>query len=147
MNASFSVRSAVLFLGLPALWLGSVSLTERFDPAQQNPELEFIPVAVHAFHAANYSVDKSIRFTPIDEDIVEDAQGDQEEVPPMVPPPTSGAVVTPVPTKKSNSDSGGSSGGTVSSTPLPGNKNKEAGAPGKSGQDHGNGGSGSGHGK
>ncbi len=164
MNAPTKIRSVLLFLGLPALWVSSFSLTGQvnFD-AQQNAGFEFIPVSVHASHSANYHIDPSTdKIAPVDEDIVTDAQSDQGITPPdlpIAPQPTTEqnnpqepkrrddqsqgaqptpAQPTPVPSQ-SNSGQGGSTTGTDN-----GNKDKGQDSPGQSGADHGNNGNGNG---
>ncbi len=74
LNASF-------FLGIPLLWLGIVS----FDVAPGAPQdMEFLPVVIRPFSSVDFGVDNfRERIAPMDEDIIDDAQGDRGETSPL----------------------------------------------------------------
>jgi hypothetical protein len=145
MNAPTSIRSAILLLGLPALWVGSYSISGK----AQAPDLEFVPVAVHAIHIADYSVDAMEKLPPVDENIVIDMMEDHGITPPTTTVPVQTSTPTPTPDKGDDDeeDEGGSQ-----ATPPPssnhagGNGNGNDGSNGndenngKSEEEHGNGG-------
>lgn len=151
MNSPIRIRSVLLFLGLPALWFGSFSISEKISIAQlSSPNFEFVPVTVHASHSADYSIDEFTNsFAPVDEDIVTDAQADQGITPPVLPE----LPAVQDPNTGNGSDDSQDQDGGVQSTPAPiqnpgqgqgqtednGNKDKDADSPGNSGSDHGNG--------
>ena len=79
MTKAANLRYSLLFLGLPILWVSSFAFTGHSDSStQQTFEFEFLPVAVHASNAADYSADESNeKFAPVDEDIIIDVQIDR----------------------------------------------------------------------
>lgn len=140
MNMPTRFRSTLLFLGLPVLWLGSFSATGQFNSsAQQAANFDFIPVAVHASHSANYSVDESNdKFAPVDEDIVIDARNDQgltPTVPVVIPDAQSG------PTSIDEDQPEAHRGIQPDASPPPAGSSQGGGQddedPGQSGEDHG----------
>ncbi len=78
MTKAANLRYSLLFLGLPILWVSSFAFTGHSDSStQQTFEFEFLPVALHASNAADYSADESNeKFAPVDEDIIIDVQID-----------------------------------------------------------------------
>ena len=148
MNHPIGIRSVLLFIGLPALWLGSFSISEQISVFEQSaPNFEFVPVTVRASHFADYSPDAITNdFAPVDEDIVVDAQADQGLIPPSLPLP---AVQDPN-TGNDSDDSQDQEDTQPEAAPTPGNsdqsqagdngnKDKDADSPGNSGTDHGSG--------
>lgn len=162
MNTPTNLRSALLFLSMPVVWLGSFSLTGRLDsPTQLSPNFEFVPVAVHASHSADYSVDASAgKMAPVDPEIMNDAMDDQGITHPatlLLPAdPLTNETETLEDPEDSNPDrepptpsssSNDADQGVVQEDPGQsgednGNKDKDEDSPGQSGEDHGNGGSG-----
>ena len=133
---------------MPALWLGSFSISEQISVFEQSaPNFEFVPMAVHASHFADYSPDAITNdFAPVDEDIVVDAQADQGLTSPSLPLP---AVQDPN-IENDSEDSQDQEGTQPEAAPTPGNsgqgptgetgnKDKDADSPGNSGTDHGSG--------
>jgi hypothetical protein len=131
MKAPSSIRSAILLLGLPALWVGSYSISGQ----AQAPDLEFVPVAVHAFHSADYSVDEFEKLAPVNEDIIADVQQDAGLSP---PPSTTAPAPTATPTPEKDEDEDESGGGTQA-TPPPTSDNNGNNNGNGNGNENGNG--------
>lgn len=73
------LRNYLYVFGLPLLWWGAVSLS---GPLTSYPslagELEFLPIAMHSSHDADYSVDAyGIMIAPVDLSIIKDAIEDR----------------------------------------------------------------------
>lgn len=64
-------RSAVPFLSLPALWLGSFTLSGQLDPTPLSGDFSYIPVSIHASQFASRDPATN-KFAPVDEDILTD---------------------------------------------------------------------------
>jgi hypothetical protein len=161
MRPRINLRSTFLVLSLPLIWLGSFAATGSLS-SELASAYEFLPVAVHAVHSANYSVDTSLtKMAPFEPEIMTDAMHDQGITPPatsLLPEPVidtnepseeEDAPVVEEPNSSpppENPDQGvvpqdpGQSGEDNS------NKDKDEDSPGQSGEDHG-GGNGDGGGK
>jgi len=75
----FSIQKSAIFLALPLLWWGGISLSEKNQgAAPQVSDYQFIPVAIHASVSADYGADAfSAAFAPVDPSIIMDALTDQ----------------------------------------------------------------------
>lgn len=75
----FSLQKSAIFLALPLLWLGGVSLADKYQSG--GPlffEYEFIPVAIHASQSADYGSDPvTAGLAPVNAGIIIDALKDQ----------------------------------------------------------------------
>jgi len=133
MKPSRRFSSAILVLSLPALWLGSFTVSVQGDQTPLSDEFTFIPVSIHASRSADYRVDPAAdKFAPVDEDIMadmqEDASATESSSPTYVPPATEESESGE---GESDSNQGGSGGqDSGDETPNRGNGNGKGNAGG-----------------
>lgn len=144
MSKLLRFRSAVLFISLPALWLGSFTLSRQLDPTSLSGDFSYIPVSIHASQSADYSRDPaSNKFAPVNEDILTDLVIADSPSPTITGPVQDRDDEEENSAPTQNSSGGGSDLGS-SSTPGKGHGNGNAGGNGNGGNNGNAGGNGKG---